>query len=52
LYLCFNCHHIIALRHTKAADIAVGYANQTECDYQALVGAVKSGRLEVSEEKV
>ncbi len=33
-------------------DFAVSYANQTEGDYQALVDAVKSGRIEVSEEKV
>ncbi len=34
------------------ADFAVAYANQTECDYQALVDAVKSGRIAVSEEEV
>ncbi len=34
------------------ADFAVAYANQTECDYQALVDAVKSGRISVSEDQV
>ncbi len=32
------------------ADFAVAYANQTECDHQALIAAVKSGRILAIEE--
>jgi uncharacterized protein (DUF2252 family) len=34
------------------ADFAVAYADQTEHDYEALVAAVKSGRIEAIDEKV
>ncbi len=33
------------------AAFAVAYADQTECDYEALVAAVKTGRLEATKEK-
>lgn len=33
------------------ANFAVAYANQTECDHQALVAAVKSGKITAVEEK-
>jgi Uncharacterized protein conserved in bacteria (DUF2252) len=32
------------------ANFAVAYANQTECDHQALIAAVKSGRILAIEE--